>query len=60
MVKNLPADVGDKRDMCWIPGSGRSPGVGHGNCSSSLSWEIPWTEEPGKQQSMRPQRVGHH
>ena len=25
MVKNLPADAGDTRDMGWIPGSGRSP-----------------------------------
>ena len=27
--------------------------------SSILAWEIPWTEEPGKLQSMRSQRVGH-
>ena len=27
--------------------------------SSVLAWEIPWTEEPGKQQSMRSQRVRH-
>ena len=27
--------------------------------SSSLDWEIPWTEEPGGLQSMRSQRVGH-
>ena len=26
--------------------------------SSSLAWEIPWTEEPGGLQSMRSQRVG--
>ena len=26
--------------------------------SSILPWEIPWTEEPGRQQSMRSQRVG--
>ena len=25
--------------------------------SSSLAWEIPWTEEPGGLQSMGPQRV---
>ena len=29
-VKNLPANVGDIRDMGLIPGSGRSPGGGHG------------------------------
>ena len=31
MVKNLPAKVGDMRDVGLIPGSGRSPGGGHGN-----------------------------
>ena len=27
--------------------------------SSINAWEIPWTEEPGKLQSMASQRVGH-
>ena len=27
--------------------------------SSILAWEIPWTEEPGRIQSMGSQRVGH-
>ena len=31
VVKNLPANAGDIRDMSLIPGSGRSPGGGHGN-----------------------------
>ena len=31
MVKNLPAKAGDVRDSGSIPGSGRSPGGGHGN-----------------------------
>ena len=26
---------------------------------SILAWRIPWTEEPGRLQSMRLQRVGH-
>ena len=30
-----------------------------GNHSSTLAWEIPWTEEPGRLQSMGSQRVGH-
>ena len=30
MVKNLPAKVGDIRATGSIPGSGRSPGGGHG------------------------------
>ena len=28
--------------------------------SSILAWKIPWTEEPGRLQSMRLQRVGHN
>ena len=28
--------------------------------SSMLAWKIPWTEEPGRLQSMRSQRVGHN
>ena len=31
VVKNLPANAGDLRDMGSIPGLGRSPGEGHGN-----------------------------
>ena len=31
VVKNLPAKAGDMRDVSLIPGSGRSPGGGHGN-----------------------------
>ena len=31
VVKNVLANAGDKRDSGWIPGSGRSPGVGNGN-----------------------------
>ena len=27
--------------------------------SSILAWKIPWTEEPGKLQSMGSQRAGH-
>ena len=28
--------------------------------SSILAWEIPWTEKPGRLQSMGSQRVGHN
>ena len=28
--------------------------------SSTLAWKIPWTEEPGRLQSMRSLRVRHH
>ena len=30
-VKNPPANVGDMGDSGFVPGSGRSPGGGHGN-----------------------------
>ena len=36
VVKNLPANVGDARNMGSIPGLGRSTGVGN---SSILAWE---------------------
>ena len=28
--------------------------------SSTIAWKIPWTEEPGRLQSMGSQRVEHH
>ena len=31
LVKNPPANAGDIRDVSSVPGSGRSPGGGHGN-----------------------------
>ena len=31
MVKNLPTNAGDTRDLGSIPGFRRSPGVGNGN-----------------------------
>ena len=27
--------------------------------SSTIAWKIPWTEEPGRLQSLGSQRVGH-
>ena len=52
VVKNLPANAGDVRNVGSIPGSGRSPGEEHGNYSSILTWRIQWTEEPGRLQSI--------
>ena len=40
------------------PELGRSPG-GMATHSSILAWRIPWTQEPGRLQTMRSQRVGH-
>ena len=31
MVRNQPANVGDKEDLGLIPGLGRSPGAGNDN-----------------------------
>ena len=56
-VKNPPANAGDIWDKGSIPGSGRSPGGGHGNPLQYSCWRIPWTKEPGGLQSMGSQRV---
>ena len=33
--------------------------IGEGNGTSTLAWKIPWTEEPGRLQSIGSLRVGH-
>ena len=45
VVKNLPANKGDVRDMGSIPGSGRSPGGGHGNPLQYSCLENPMDRE---------------
>ena len=45
MVKNLPANAGDKRDAGSIPGSGRSPREGKGNPLQYSYWENPMDRE---------------
>ena len=52
VVKNPPANAGDAGDTGLITGLGRSPGEGMATHSSVLAWEIPWTEESGRLQSM--------
>ena len=59
MVKNLPANEGDVRDVGLIPGSGRSLEEEMATHSSILAWRIPWAEEPGGLQSMGSERVKH-
>ena len=59
MVKNLPANAGDTRAAGSIPGSGSSPGGGHGTPLQCSRLEIPRTEEPGGLQSTGSQRAGH-
>ena len=56
VVKNLPA-----MQETWVRSLGQEDPlkkelVIH---SSILAWRIPWTEEPGRLQSMGSQRVGH-
>ena len=41
VVKNMPANAGDVRDVSSIPGSGRLPGEGHGNPLQYLCLENP-------------------
>ena len=59
VIKNPPANAGDTRNTGSILGVGRSPAEGHGNSLQYFCRRIPWTEEPGKLQSMRSQRVRH-
>ena len=53
------ASVYNAGDPGSIPGLGRSAGEGNGNPLHTLAWKIPWTEEPGRLQSMGSQRVEH-
>ena len=55
VVKNLPPNAGYIRDAGW-----EDPlGEGMASHCSILAWSVPWTEEPGRLQSMASQRVGH-
>ena len=56
--KEPPANAANMRDVGSIPGSGRSPRGENGN-PLQYSWRIPWTEEPGRLQSIGSQRVRH-
>ena len=56
MVKNLPAvQETQVQTLGW-----KDPlEKGMATLSSILAWEIPWTEESGRLQSMASQRVRH-
>ena len=56
VIKNLPAMYETQ-----VQSLGREDLLEKGmpTHSSSLAWRIPWTEEPGRLQSMGLQRVGH-
>ena len=55
-VKNLPAML-----ETWVPSLGGEDPLEKGMATlpSILAWEIPWTEDPGRLQSMGLQRVGN-
>ena len=55
VVKNLPANTGDVRDSGWED----SLQEGMATHFSVLAWRIPWTEEPGRLQSIGLHIVGH-
>ena len=52
MIKKLPANAGDIGDTGLISGSERYNLEKMAIHPSSLTWKIPWTEEPGKLQSI--------
>ena len=55
-VKRLPA-----MQETWVQSLGQEDPLEKeiATHSSILAWKIPWTEEPGRLQSMGSQRVGH-
>ena len=53
MVKSLSANAGGVRDTDSIPGLEK----GMATHFSILIWRIPWTEEPGRLQSIELQKV---
>ena len=60
-VKNLPAMQETQEMMVRSLGWKDPLEEGMATCSSILAWRrIPWTEEPGRLQSMVSQRVGHY
>ena len=57
MVKNLPADAGDARDMGSTQGQENLLEKEMTTRSSILAWKIPQTEKPGGLQHMQLQKV---
>ena len=58
-VKNLPANAEDLRDAGSIPGSGRSPGGGHGNPLQYSCLENPMDRGAWWNTVHRVTRAGH-
>ena len=60
MVKNPPGDAEDAGDVSLILNQEDPLEKEMATHSSILAWEIPRTEEPGWQQSIELQRIGHN
>ena len=60
MVKNPPASVGNVRDVGSILALEDPLEEGVATQSSIPAWRIPWTEEPGRLQSIGSQRLIHN
>ena len=60
VVKNLPGNAGDIRDVGLTPGLQDPQEENMASHSGILAWRIPWTKEPGRLQSMVLQRVRHN
>ena len=59
VLNNLLANAGDIRDVSLIPGSGRSPGEGHGNPLQYSCLEIPMDTGDWWLQAIASHEVGH-
>ena len=59
MVKSPPESAEDARDVGMIPGWEDPLEKEIATHPSILTWEIPWTENPGRLQSMGLQGVGY-
>ena len=57
--KEYACNATDAGDISLISGLRRPLGGGTAICSSILAGENPWTEEPGRLQSLGSQRVRH-
>ena len=57
MVKNLPANAGDLRDISSVPELGRSPGEGRGNALQYSCLENPMDSGAWVLQSMGSQKT---
>ena len=67
--RDFPGGTSGEEPACWFKrhkrrglllGLGRSLEEGMAAHSSILAWRIPWTEEPGRLQSIVSQRVRHN